>query len=175
MGVPFGSTDEVGAKNITELEDVNLINLDISGNVGIGANTPGSKLEVNGHITVNNVFASDGYTGSNLHITSNSSNPSATRLKLSEFGEILADGSSQYIGTDGAVLISKGVGNPVEWRPRVIASAYLTNDINATSSDNTDMKPLTLEVDLGSGTGGSENTALGYQSYKSITSGFHNT
>jgi hypothetical protein len=84
-----------------------------------------------------------------LTITTNSSNPSATKLKLTEYGEILAGGSSQDSGTDGSVLISKGTGNPVEWRPRVIATAYLTNNIYVPRAAMTDMKPLTVDMDLG--------------------------
>ena len=95
-----------------------------------------------------------------LTITTNSSNPLATKLKLSEFGEILAGGSSQDSGTDGAVLISKGVGNPVEWRPRVVASAYLTSNVGypiLVRAAMTDMTPLSIEIDLGSGSYGYNN------------------
>ena len=52
-------------------------------------------------------------------------------------------------GTDGAVLISKGSGNQVKWRPKVIATAYLTNHIPVTKGVMTDMKPLTVDMDLG--------------------------
>ena len=96
-----------------------------------------------------------------LTITTNSSNPSATKLKLSEFGEILAGGSSQDSGTDGAVLISKGVGNPVEWRPKVIATAYLTSNVGYPTlqrGNMTDVKPLTIDIELGSGSYGYNNT-----------------
>lgn len=163
IGQPVGTTDNVEFNFVQTSSISNSGALTNTGNITIST---GSRLYMTGDIenntgnlNINNVFATS-YTGSNLHITTNRFNPSATKLKLTEFGEILAGGSSQDSGTDGAVLISKGVGNPVEWRPRVVASAYLTSNVGYPTlvrAAMTDMKPLSIEIDLGSGSYGYNN------------------
>lgn len=83
------------------------------------------------------------------------------KFSLTANGEIKF-GSSSDEGTDGAVLISRGIGNQVEWRTRVICTAYLPNSITVTRATETDMMPMTVEIELGSGSYGYNATTGEY-------------
>ena len=76
-----------------------------------------NDVDISGDITCTNMISSGAFTD-NFTITTDYTNPSSTKLKLTEFGEILI-GSSQDAGTSGQVLQSNGSDSAVSWTTQI--------------------------------------------------------
>ena len=173
----------VSALTLSDSGDIACNDIACNGAVGIGTNTPSAKLQISTGATnavavyiTNDATSEQGYLFNSssgtkdLTLQTNSTagtmgiefkTENAPKLRIGVNGE-LGLGATNDQGTDGAVLISKGSGNQVEWRPRVICTAYLPNSVTVTRAAETDMKPMAVEIELGSGSYGYNATTGEY-------------